>query len=700
MLRTLLFSFVLLSLAAASQEVSQAEARFISEKFIASRKGWASEKEVAISHIRLETDASGAPLWYVVNLEPTGWMLVASRREVFPVLAYSYTGRHTGYGLPESYTSWMEQYARALSWIRQQPSGSLSADQAWQPGYNFIPARKDYTPVEPFVFSEWDQGWPYNEQCPPDAASGDGRCPTGCVPTAMAQIMFYYRWPETGEGTYTYDAGPYGILSADFGSTTYDWNSMGTSLTHSSPSAATLLSHLGISCDLVYGPNGSGMYNHKAAYSLRTYFKYSPETSYVFRDSTNLRWDSLLIAHLDRRMPLYYAGWSVPNVNGHAFVCDGYDDTAFFHFNFGWSGSYNGYFNINNLLVGGNNFNLGQEVIIHCYPDTNRFIYPPVQPATIAYELFEGSGSDGSAPHENYLPGTSRSWLISLQTEEDSIKSVELTFHRLDLGSEADVLTVYNGSDEQAPLLTTLAGSHEPVTVTGNGGNLYITFSANGNTPGHGFMFSYRAEQPVWCSGTKTYTTSEGELTDGSFDFQYYNKTRCISKIQPAGAETVTLFLDAFETESANDYLRILSLGTNEVLGEISGSYDPAALPGPFTAASGKMMLLFSTNDSIRADGFKAHWATNVAIDDRRAGAECRLWPNPCRESLHINLSQPAPMCTISISDLSGRVVIKQPIEADNRGFCEVNVSQLPAGVYQLEIRAGEAINRAKFVKF
>lgn len=95
------------------------------------------------------------------------------------------------------------------------------------------------------------------------------------------------------------------------------------------------------------------MYNHKAAYAFRTYFKYAPETQYVFRDSTNMNWDSLLVAHLDRKMPLYYAGWSVPNVNGHAFVCDGYQGTGYYHFNFGWGGSYNGYYYTQNLTPGG-----------------------------------------------------------------------------------------------------------------------------------------------------------------------------------------------------------------------------------------------------------------------------------------------------------------------------------------------------------
>lgn len=176
------------------------------------------------------------------------------------------------------------------------------------------------------------------------------------------------------------------------------------------------------------------MYNHKAAYSLRTYFKYSPQTQYVFRDSTSLDWDSLIIAHLDRRMPLYYAGWSVPNDQGHAFVCDGYQGTDYFHFNFGWSGSFDGYFYIDNLTPGGNNFNLAQELIINCYPDTVNYTYPSYcNSALTTLKFREGTIDDGSGPLHNYQPTAVCNWLLMPQTDEDSISNITLTFDTFEI---------------------------------------------------------------------------------------------------------------------------------------------------------------------------------------------------------------------------------------------------------------------------
>lgn len=694
---TVVFSLCLATLM--SQEVSRSEALEVAERFMLSRPGNPYYQGFSVDNIRAERGAKGQIQWYVINLNPSGWMVLAAREEAFPVVAYSFNGRHTGEGLPGQYVAWMDQHARALDWLAEQPLGSVKPNRAWKGDFSFVDDSKELTPVEPFVFSSWDQGWPYNEKCPKDGASSDGRCPTGCVPTAMAQIMHYYRWPETGTGSYTYDAGTYGILSADFGSTSYNWNSMGTSLIHSSPSAATLLSQLGISCDLVYGPNGSGMYNHKAAYSLRTYFKYSPETRYVFRDSTSMQWDSLLISHLNRRMPLYYAGWSLPNVNGHAFVCDGYHDTAFFHFNFGWSGSYDGFYNINSLLVGGNNFNLAQEVIVNCYPDTIHYSYPPAQPSSNVLSLFEGSGSDGSAPEATYTPGTSCNWLLDLQSEQDSVESVSIVFHRLDLGSEQDVITVFNGPDDQSPVLAAFSAGSQPSVVTATSGKVYISFVAEGANPGKGFLFSYQSQLPVWCSGTKTFTTPEGQLSDGSYGFQYYNKSRCIYKIQPAGVGSVTLFIDAFETEPTVDYLRILSLGTNEVLGEISGNIHPDSLPGPFTSNSGKMMLLFSTNDSVRGNGFKAHWAANVGIDQPAGLLPLQLWPNPCREQLTVYAGANRGSARLTITNLTGQVVLLQVAELSADGCLRVDVSDLNAGWYQAELETQGLHQRGKFVR-
>ena len=256
-----------------------------------------------------------------------------------------------------------------------------SATSEWNhllnPGSSSDLPGKEILDVEPMITSNWDQPYPYNEMCPADPAGSQRTCHCrmcSCgngpdhvlLPLARPWHRFLYLCDST-----------YGIQHVSFDSTWYRWNNMKNTITTSDTGIAQLIYHLGVSVDLKYGPAGSGMYNHHAAYALKTYFKYSPETSYVYRDSTNLNWDSLIIAHLNRGMPLYYAGWSVPNIDGHAFVCDGYQSGDYFHFNFGWSGTDNGYYYLDNITPGGYNFNLAQELIINIYPDTLNYTYPP-----------------------------------------------------------------------------------------------------------------------------------------------------------------------------------------------------------------------------------------------------------------------------------------------------------------------------------
>ena len=299
---------------------------------------------------------SGVTVYYIFNMEPSGYVVVSADDAVVPVLAYSFEGACSRDKAPSQFTAWMKQYEGQISQVRAEnllPARAVASlwqkysqksDPAYPCGNGLSVLHATRSAVAPLIISNWDQGVPYNEQCPGDAAGPGGHTLVGCVPVCLGQLMYYYRWPQTGTGSYSYTDPTYGTISASFGSSIYDWNNMTNTSAISNQGIAQLLFHLGVSCDLVYGPASSGMYNHKAAYALRTFFKYSPQTQYVFRDSTSLNWDSILIAHLDRKMPLYYAGWSVPNINGHAFVCDGYQETAYCQFNFGWSGQNNGYF--------------------------------------------------------------------------------------------------------------------------------------------------------------------------------------------------------------------------------------------------------------------------------------------------------------------------------------------------------------------
>ena len=226
-----------------------------------------------------------------------------------------------------------------------------------------------------------------------------GQTLTGCVATAMGQVMKYWNWPDTGVGEHSYIENEYGLLSANFGATTYDWEHMPNSLTSSSNSTeveavATLLYHCGVAVNMDYGTyaqGGSGALHEAAGNltvpcaenALRNYFKYSPALWNIVRfDFTDDEWATLLKNEIDHLRPILYTGNDPSTYVGHEFICDGYDTTGFFHFNWGWSGDANGFFSLGNL----NSFDSHQNALIGIEPDT---LYGSTASCTVTAEAID-----------------------------------------------------------------------------------------------------------------------------------------------------------------------------------------------------------------------------------------------------------------------------------------------------------------------
>ena len=200
----------------------------------------------------------------------------------------------------------------------------------------------------------------------------------------MAQIMNYWEYPTQGSGFHSYNEDNYGTLSANFGSTTYQWASMPNNVTSSNNSVATLMYHCGVSVDMNYSPQVSGAYvisnqspvTHCSEYAYTTYFSYANSVQGVERANyNNSSWIQLLKTELDAGRPIEYAGFG--SGGGHAFVCDGYDNNDYFHFNWGWGGAYDGYFMIDALNPSGTGtgggsggYNAGHQAVIGIEPPT------------------------------------------------------------------------------------------------------------------------------------------------------------------------------------------------------------------------------------------------------------------------------------------------------------------------------------------
>lgn len=674
-----------------SRDVDEMTAKVVAKNFIYermagdSRPDYRSLKAESIIAITSETGT----VMYAVSFNIPGYAIVAATKKTFPILAYSFTDRYTGLGIPPAMENWLSSYKEQIGYILDngpEPTQAVKAEwerlSATQPDNLIIKAD---TGVEPLITTTWNQGTYYNEMCPADPQGPSGHCYTGCVATAMGQVCNYFRWPLSGTGSYSYSCPPYGTLSADFENTTYRWDEMPLYVTTSNPPIAELLYHLGVSVDMVYGPNGSGMYNHKAAFSLRTYFKYSPETQYVYRDSTGMDWDSLLVSHLDRHIPMYYAGWSVPNINGHAFVCDGYQDGNYYHFNWGWGGSYDGYFYTDDLSPGGSNFNLAQELIINAVPDTNQYSYPPYCQGTKVSETIEGTIDDGSGPIYDYQANSQCSWLISPSDSVEQIKISVINFST----ENNDFLRIYDGEDASAPLLAELSGDTIPDEMTSSGDKVYITFETDGAGTAPGWLLSYTSEIPLYCFGMQNLTVPSGEFSDGSGRMNYHNGTNCIWVIDPNGdPDVLVIEFSEFETEEENDVLKIYDYFTQDLLAEYSGQYSP--LPDPVIIESQKAFITFSTNSTVTAPGWTAnYYITPLHQNEKNGPGLFSVYPNPVKDNLNFSFYAAGEQeADISVSSIEGKLIFKESLTV-SKGINKKTIL-IPSGekgVYLLNIR-------------
>ena len=361
--------------------VDTSTARAVAESFFARAGGQQLRTEVQTTP-RLVYTASmpanrgggNANAFYVFNIGP-GFVMVAADDRVQPVLAYSLEDSFQAEDMPANIHFFLNEYVREIAQIVSDPMLETPLVSQWREALSpNAGASRNVTEVTPLLATKWNQNSYYNNLCPADTGGPNGHTYVGCVATAMGQIMRYWQYPTSGIGSHSYNSdhsgqgyGNYGILSADFANTTYQYNMMPIQLTAYTSAAqvsavAELLFHCGVSVEMMYGPQGSGAYSTDVPSALQTYFGY-PYCTRVNRSSyTTSAWNLLIKTELDRLRPVYYNGQG--DAGGHAFVCDGYDASNYFHFNWGWSGHNNGYFLLSNLNPSTYEFNSQQAAII------------------------------------------------------------------------------------------------------------------------------------------------------------------------------------------------------------------------------------------------------------------------------------------------------------------------------------------------
>ncbi|MDD4149824.1 MAG: C10 family peptidase, partial [Bacteroidales bacterium] len=303
-------------------------------------------------------------VYYVFNFSTGGYTIISADDEVTPILSYAFNGKFiiNDPKLPEGYEYFLNSYKSQISQvINLSLKGDNSVKQKWENYYNnqfsSIKQTQDVSPLLNIENIKWDQGCYYNASCPSASGGACGHVYTGCVATAMAQIMRFHKWPDHGTGSHSYNDNNYGTQTANFGAAVYNWNAMPGSINSANSEIAKIMYHCGVSVDMMYSTQGSGAYVYgyvKEAFV--NYFNYNSNALYAYRvNYTDTNWKNKIISDLNNGWPVFYSGTgSDEGAAGHAFVCDGYQaGTESFHFNWGWSGSYNSYNTIDNLVPGG-----------------------------------------------------------------------------------------------------------------------------------------------------------------------------------------------------------------------------------------------------------------------------------------------------------------------------------------------------------
>ena len=303
--------------------------------------------------------------FYVFNLNDNqGWVLVADDDRSIPILGYSKSGEFVTENLSANIEAWLTGISSEIQYIIDN---DIVADEKttslWKELFSDVSTEfinRGEKVVNPLVQTRWNQAPYYNDHCPYDNQYGE-RTVTGCVATAMAQVLKYWNYPEVGSGSHSYSTSSYGTLYANFGGTQYAWNNMPNRVTSPNNAVATLMYHCGVSVDMSYGvaeTGGSGAYvissytnsENCAEFAFKNYFGYKSSAHGEMKDNTSdSQWKNMLRADLNASRPLVYAGFGN---GGHCFVCDGYDNSDMFHFNWGWDGQNDGFYSLSALNPG------------------------------------------------------------------------------------------------------------------------------------------------------------------------------------------------------------------------------------------------------------------------------------------------------------------------------------------------------------
>ena len=361
--------------------VSVSQAKYVGQQFVQANFEQSRQMD-DLTLVYTGVSTRGEACFYVFNVGDGGHVIVSADDFYRPIVAYSNEGIFDANNINPALGYMLnEVIASRTGKLTGKANPKVAAE--WQSVMNTgrLISRNNGKGRVFLVQTRWNQSpAPYNSMCPEDPQSPNSgyHAYVGCVATAMSQIMKYWNYPAQGQGSHSYNHPKYGMQSVNFGATTYDWDNMLNVYTSSNytpeqgDAVATLCYHCGVSVNMDYGGDieeGSGAQTESVPSAISNYFRYASAAS-VFNKSDVTVWKNTLKEAFDMGWPMYYAGVETGAPYGHAFICDGYDDNDYFHFNWGWGGSGDNWFHIDEIDYNSQNKTIKNFVPQEIYNNT------------------------------------------------------------------------------------------------------------------------------------------------------------------------------------------------------------------------------------------------------------------------------------------------------------------------------------------
>ena len=704
-----------------------------------------------VEHVYTLSNEEGVAYLYVFNYD-NGFVVMAADDRAYPVLGYGEDGAFDVNNIPEGMRYFLGHYGRQIQYaIDNELVAEVDVTEQWEllRKEGVTTKTRMEKAVSPLLATVWDQGWPYNYYAPACSSYWtNNHCYAGCVATAMSQVMKYWNWPETGVGEHSYSTSSYGgTLSANFGETTYNWSIMPNTVSSTNAgglAVALLMYHCGIAVDMDYAPDGSGAHTEDVGPALIDHFRYGACAHVDNRDSyTRTAWEDMLIAQLDRGIPFVYAGSDTDG--GHAFNCDGYNSNRYFHFNWGWSGSYNNtYYQIDALNTGNGHFNSYQRAVFEIVPD---YIYNTMVPAIETMEAGVADAITKTVELSWTVPSTSASGEPLTSIQQIVLKrngEIIQTYNNPQPGSD---MTFTDNVAEYGAYEYTLVGTNydlegEPfsqavivgpsctwkfvcqtTSFQGWGDAKLLVVSANGTVikeiqmtsstplsekvrfPEGGFSLQWQAPSTAISSLTITlkdsanqtaYTFSgsstqlNGTIYSGNNDCPNCTAPTDLAGEYNNGGVRLTWNCayapSKFKIYRSDDevvYSEIASVdgGLNEYLDIVTGGTYYYKVTAYGSACESDPAL---TNDN------EDHVVVTVPYSVEENSVKAKLYPNPTTGNLRIEAQD---LNTVAVFNLVGQKVYEENINGDE---CVINMKEFGSGIYMVRINASNGFTTQK----